>query len=353
MGLFKKEKAQVNNDEYYVSCIQDIHCIIKDFTPGAAEAEAKKFKIRLDEAIKKFIAEKLRDKKESIFVEYKNIIMSFIKQRKASSDEKDTEFKSIISVLTEGITSINNENQEYNKGMLDHSAKLSEIGRIDNIKEIREGLKRGVDRIKDIVTGKIESDRKMLKTLSNEVSALKGNLKEAETQSSIDKLTGIYNRRAFDSHIKKLVDNAKIVWSPFAVMMIDIDNFKLVNDTHGHLIGDKVIVAVVSVTKAILRKDDFLARFGGEEFVVVMDRSSLKDAIIRARAICTAVSKLQFVVDKEKPEEKLKITVSIGVSSMQDDDTDLITIDRADKALYRAKRAGKNRAVGENEINES
>lgn len=133
-------------------------------------------------------------------------------------------------------------------------------------------------------------------------------------------------------------------------MMCDLDNFKQVNDTYGHIVGDSVLKCFVQECKTMFRSDDLIARYGGEEFAILLSGIGLGGALSRAQSFCRLLSHKQFLVDPQLPDKRISFTVSIGVSELRSEDTPEAFIDRADKALYLAKRTGKNRAVGENEM---
>ena len=129
-----------------------------------------------------------------------------------------------------------------------------------------------------------------------------------------------------------------------------IDNFKKINDACGHPIGDRVLLAVARKCRSLIRHEDFIARYGGEEFVIVLPHVSLRDALKKAKRICKAISATRYCLDEVSAGQVLSISVSIGVSIFQPGDTRKTLIDRADQALYIAKRAGKDRVVSENEL---
>ncbi len=133
----------------------------------------------------------------------------------------------------------------------------------------------------------------------------------------------------------------------FSILLLDIDNFKRINDTFGHPIGDRVLVSLVKKCEELTRPDDFLARYGGEEFAVVMIAVSLKNAVRRAKQICKIISGTCYTVDDTETRPDLSVTVSIGVSASRNGDTAASVVQRADEALYEAKRRGKNRVASE------
>jgi two-component system cell cycle response regulator len=158
-----------------------------------------------------------------------------------------------------------------------------------------------------------------------------------------DELTGLYNRRYFDRHVAMMLEKAREQDRDMALMVIDMDYFKAVNDTHGHDAGDIVLKEFSARLRRNIRGVDLACRFGGEEFVVLMPDTDYQQAQSVAERVRTAVAERLFNVGVEKA---LTITVSVGVAlNEHDTDTPEMLLKRADVALYRAKREGRNRVV--------
>ncbi|MEC4677704.1 MAG: GGDEF domain-containing protein, partial [Nitrospirota bacterium] len=149
------------------------------------------------------------------------------------------------------------------------------------------------------------------------------------------------------TEISKLVTENK---RGFSLIMMDVDNFKLINDAYGHQIGDRVLVALVEKSKKLIREGDFLARYGGEEFIIIFPGTSLKDTIKKAEKLCTSLAETEYAVDDRKGSQPLSFTISLGVATRRRSDTVASLISRADKALYKAKALGKNQVVSEKDI---
>ncbi len=158
-----------------------------------------------------------------------------------------------------------------------------------------------------------------------------------------DPLTGCLNRRAFTQEAHGAVARARELSQPLAVMMIDIDRFKNVNDRHGHPVGDRVINSVVGTLLDTIRATDVLCRMGGEEFAVMLPSEAIDSAAEIADRIRGAVAERTIPLDNEG-SSYLNITISIGVAVLEYTDESLFDVlGRADKALYRAKASGRNR----------
>ncbi|WP_035013102.1 GGDEF domain-containing protein, partial [Enterovibrio norvegicus] len=157
----------------------------------------------------------------------------------------------------------------------------------------------------------------------------------------LDPLTKVYNRAALDDRLEHEYRCWIRYETPFCLAMIDIDHFKSVNDQYGHLVGDKVLKVVARTIHQCLRDTDFIARFGGEEFVVLLpdaDEETRKTLLTKVRE---TVAKLPF----KFKDSRLTVTVSIGASMFRENDNTVEVLERADNALYNAKHNGRNKLV--------
>jgi diguanylate cyclase (GGDEF)-like protein/PAS domain S-box-containing protein len=156
-----------------------------------------------------------------------------------------------------------------------------------------------------------------------------------------DELTGAYNRRYTSHQIQALINEYNTFQTPFAVLFIDIDHFKQINDVYGHNIGDDVLRTVSTTIQHTIRQDDFLGRWGGEEFIVVLKHVQHKDLILIAE-------KIRLLVEKSTTRatnDEIHVTISIGGTSYQDGYTIDQLIEEADHAMYQAKQQGRNRSI--------
>jgi diguanylate cyclase (GGDEF)-like protein/PAS domain S-box-containing protein len=157
-----------------------------------------------------------------------------------------------------------------------------------------------------------------------------------------DPLTNVYNRRQFLQRGRDEVERARRYRRDLSVAMIDADRFKGINDTHGHEVGDRVLVSLAETCTSTLRANDLLARYGGEEFAVILPETDSMTAMAVAQRLCAVVPEHAVTL---ADGQRLPITVSIGVSALEHPDGTLEQmLQRADQALYRAKSLGRNRA---------
>ncbi|HMK44411.1 MAG TPA: GGDEF domain-containing protein [Dissulfurispiraceae bacterium] len=176
---------------------------------------------------------------------------------------------------------------------------------------------------------------------------LQHSFESIQHQLSFDELTGAYNRRAGLVRLREELARARRTGTPFAIAMADIDRFKQINDTHGHLAGDKVIQHVAQSLKQQLRVCDIVIRFGGEEFLVVMLGTDEKKATQPLDRIRARLSTSPVKVN----DARIPCSISIGVTTVNPDEPDIIeAISRADQALYCAKEFGRNRVVHKDQM---
>lgn len=160
--------------------------------------------------------------------------------------------------------------------------------------------------------------------------------------SKTDWLTKLWNSGEFHKRLSLLIEKAKINDTPLSLVMIDMDNFKIYNDTLGHQKGDEALKEVASILNQKSRRDDIVARYGGEEFSIIMPYTDKEDAKLIAERLRIEVEK--FFLEKSGVKKAPRLTISLGIASFPRDAGDKnVLIDKADKALYEAKKSGKNR----------
>jgi two-component system cell cycle response regulator len=175
---------------------------------------------------------------------------------------------------------------------------------------------------------------------------LRDNVQQSIEAAITDGLTGLYNRRYMESHLGTLVEQAASRGKPLTTLVLDIDFFKSVNDTHGHDAGDDVLREFATRIKKSIRGIDLACRLGGEEFVIVMPETDMAVATIVAERLRRRIATEPFVI--ESGAKKLDVTISIGIATLDaPEDNAAAILKRADQALYRAKRDGRNRVVAD------
>ena len=189
----------------------------------------------------------------------------------------------------------------------------------------------------------IESDLYVLEF--SDVTALEERSREFETRANHDALTRIYNRRRFLELLEHGINSAKRLNHELSIVFFDIDHFKKINDTYGHNTGDDVLRGLASLVSGAIRRNDIFARWGGEEFLILLESTGLENAARMAEKLRKAIMEHEF------PEVK-QVTCSFGVTSYSQGEKGETFISRADSALYKAKESGRNRVIGIRKKNE-
>lgn len=186
---------------------------------------------------------------------------------------------------------------------------------------------------------RVEELNQRILNMESEGELLRERLKEKHELALRDALTGLPNRLAYNERIVQEYSRWKRYGKPVALTLVDIDYFKKINDTYGHNAGDKALILIAKQLKERLRESDFLARFGGEEFAVIMPETSLDEGLVAANKLREAVMEAKF----HYQGANVSITISSGLAQLRTGDSTDTLFQRADKALYKAKENGRNR----------
>ncbi|WP_439101655.1 diguanylate cyclase [Congregibacter sp.] len=225
---------------------------------------------------------------------------------------------------------------------LSEGAEEDVVGTINTKDEIgdlfiaAEAFRRENIRGRELLTDYRELSRGLEAQVAERTHELNEKNKELDRLASMDKLTETYNRRALDESLAAELHRAKRYNRPMALLLMDIDLFKEVNDQYGHLTGDQVLVAMAQQIKNNLRASDLLGRWGGEEFLVICPEAGVEQARSVGEKVRSAIEATDFGLPRQ-------ITVSIGISIIAEDSTSESLVADADRALYSAKNQGRNR----------
>ncbi len=221
--------------------------------------------------------------------------------------------------------------------------------------------------IEQLMSTRKERQQEQFAVLADKLKNLGRELEDARRESAVDPLTGLANRKAFDEYITRCIELHSLLGQPASLMMIDVDNFKSINDTYGHTAGDTALRQIANViSKTFLRRVDFVCRYGGDEFAVVLQETKLANAQLLAERLRRQVQELRPmeilpVVSEEsatsasadEPPPPPQLTLSIGVGELLIGDDANKWIKRSDSALYQSKRAGRDTVSAASETSDS
>ena len=233
----------------------------------------------------------------------------------------------------------------YDASLTALTADLAEPTSGQGLRDILESLV--------IATREVAATNRTLETRlrdsRGEIESLRETLDSVRTESLIDPLTGIANRKHFEETLAAAVSRAHEGGEPLSLVVIDIDNFKSFNDLYGHLTGDQVLRLVSSAMHDHVQQGATLARFGGEEFAMVLPGTDRNVAFACAETVRRSVEGRELL--KRSTGESLgRITISLGVGVLEPGETATSLLERADGCMYGAKRAGRNRTVADGEL---
>ncbi len=299
-------KKMVDSEDPFFSKLNELKSVLEKVKPELDSSSGKAFKL--------FFEKKIEDEK-------------LIKNEKKE--------------LREMVVSLGNTIKEFavfsggvDSNLTEHIDKMRQSEVTNDILEIKDQIISEANKIKEETQSlKVELDKYKEKT-----SELTKRLEQTEAEALIDSLTGVYNRNAYDSEIVRFIKEFERYKHPFAIVVLDIDHFKKVNDTYGHAKGDEILKIVASVVKSTIRDTDKVFRYGGEEFVIWMHKMETNTAIQASDKIRRMIEakNLDFI------EKGFIITASLGITCVKESDTTKSVFNRADKALYKAKKNGRN-----------
>lgn len=265
-------------------------------------------------------------------------------QLKASLSEAREAIKQMLAGFVDHLADFADATSDYHDRIEQCAEKISaarDIGELENVLGV-------VMRETRTIQINAQRSRDELRTTQQKVAESEARIRELEreleTTSDLvrhDQLTGVLNRRGLEEIFDKESARARRHDTVFCVALLDIDNFKKLNDSLGHDVGDQALVHLATVCRETLRPQDTVARFGGEEFIILLPETPLSDAAAAMTRLQRELTRRFFL----SGNEKVLITFSCGVTQMRADDTQATVVKRADEAMYQAKQTGKNRVV--------
>lgn len=304
----------------FVAVLEDISSVITA-SLGRERAEFQEFLNELNTSLEQ-VQEYVQSSRESDA------------EARTSDEAMDIEVRNHVAGIAESVRKAENIQE------LKHSVQ----GQLEVILQSMDDFKEVKQEHHQSVYERAQVLEERITIMEKESAELKDNLAQQEEQALRDALTGLPNRAAYDRWIKNELEAIQAPDTPGTVVVVcDVDHFKKINDTYGHLAGDKVLKILAKEISSRIRKTDFLARYGGEEFVLMLPNVALEDASALVEPIREAIANCPF----HFKETQVQITMSFGlaqyVSGMQADQV----FERADKALYQAKATGRNRVCTE------
>ena len=265
-------------------------------------------------------------------------------EAKARTVEAQEQMKEMLATFIERLAKITASSTTY-QGTMARCADL--IGKASTLEEIAPVLHevmsatRAMALDSRVAHDELHDLRERTEAKHAEVVKLQEELDRASAQARHDPLTGSLNRKGLDEAMEREIARARRLGSPLCLALLDVDNFKTINDRLGHSGGDAALVHLAQVTREVMRPQDLLARYGGEEFVLVLPDTAVDSGVAAMTRLQRELTTRFFL----QGSEKVLITFSAGVAQLHDSEGSMDAIRRADQAMYLAKRSGKNRVM--------
>lgn len=273
----------------------------------------------------------------------KDVIYKQSALKKSLTDAQD-QLKAMLATFVDRLAGLSASTGSYHDKIelcADKISKANDISELTAVLDVVMHETRSVQLDAQRTHDELQLMRKKVEEAEREVERLQHELASASELVRHDPLTGALNRKGMDDALETEASRAKRHGSNLCLALLDIDNFKKLNDTLGHAAGDAALVHLAKVVEEAIRPEDTLARYGGEEFVVLLPNTTLEDAITAMTRVQRELTRRFFLHNNDK----VLITFSCGVAELGADEAAPTALQRADNAMYLAKRAGKNRVM--------
>jgi diguanylate cyclase len=263
--------------------------------------------------------------------------------KKSLTDAKAT-LKSLMTTFIDRLGTITASTGDYHQKIEGYSQKIAQSNNLGELGNLLDDIMQDTRVIQTSALRSHEElleSRKQVESAEAKISKLEKELSEVSELVQLDQLTGALNRRGLDAAFDREAKRVDRSHAPLSLALLDIDNFKRLNDSMGHQVGDQALVHLCNVIKEALRPSDSVARYGGEEFVIVLPDVAADEAAGTVERLQRELTKHFFLHENER----ILVTFSAGVAQRGEEEPQEEVIARADKAMYQAKRTGKNRVV--------
>ncbi|MGC4085898.1 MAG: GGDEF domain-containing protein [Vicinamibacterales bacterium] len=319
--------------------------VLQQLAPEADPEQREEFQIRIREYRAALHDPRRRHELPQVTDACILLCRTYLEGSRTYHAEREKELTEVITILRDAAKLSVGDSSEFNSQIIESSERITRIVQLDDIRELRKRVSEEVASLRLAVAEKQQRDEQAYARLTSRVEALQQKLSEMETEATVDPLTKVGNRRRFDSALRRLVNKAGESGQSLALAMVDVDHFKKINDTHGHPIGDRVLLCVAQWLAKGVRQTDVVCRYGGEEFAILLPGASSTEVEGRLKKLLMDIANSSYEYDVLGRKEKVHFTVSCGLVDLEAGESEDMFLKRADDALYEAKKKGRNRVV--------
>jgi diguanylate cyclase len=301
------------------------HITLATSPPGAPEDDAKTRKGRREwEGVRRFV----RDYCQASFKRVCNVT---------------ADLRQVIWVFIRSISQAFAEDEQIDERLRMQMVRLEQLVEGNATADLKREVLDAIGMLRVVLDERKQRQHRQMQQLGAQVRLLGSELESARRESETDPLTRLSNRKAFDDYLARTVEMFKAFGCPMCMLILDVDHFKSVNDSKGHVTGDEVLRHVANaMIKVCLRKNDFVSRLGGDEFAIILRETGVADARTLAERMLGRIRALRVPTGTQEP---VAVTVSVGLAEIAVTDDEQSWFDRADRYLYVAKQAGRDRVA--------
>jgi diguanylate cyclase (GGDEF)-like protein len=255
-----------------------------------------------------------------------------------------TNLRESIWAFVGGLHQLVLEEHEEGKTAHEHICRVKEAVAGNDTESLKRETMAAVSVMETLMEKRRQRQQQQFSVLAEKLKSLGRELEDARREICLDALTGLPNRKAFDKYVSRSIELHTLIGKPAALLIVDVDNFKGINDTYGHPVGDEALRQVTrALSRTVLRRVDFVCRFGGDEFAIILQETDRIGALSLGEKLCKS---LREVLEAPRGnEQRLEYTMSVGVAELALGDDALSWTHRADQAMYQAKRGGRNQVA--------
>lgn len=332
-------------EEFLASFLDKLMDVVAQLAPDSDAGQLEGFRERI-QAFRRMLNETTQVAQLPIIAEdCLATCRRYLEGSKTYRTEREKELTEVISILQEAAKLTVGDASSFNAQVLATSDRFTALAGLEDIRELRRRIGDEVGTLRKAVAEKQARDESAYSQLSTRVETLQRKLSDMEVEATLDPLTCVGNRRRFQLSLTRMVAHSKQSGSPLSLAMVDVDHFKLINDKHGHPIGDRVLLLVAQKLAKAVRQTDIVARYGGEEFAMLLANVSATDVESRLKQLLSDIGSSAYEYELSGRKEKVAFTVSCGLADFNQHETEDDFVKRADEALYEAKRKGRNRVI--------
>lgn len=263
---------------------------------------------------------------------------------KRQLDEAQIRLKRMLSGFVDQLAELSDSTDHYHTSLERCATEIASASSLEELANVIEGVLEDTRSVRETTkrsSSQLNALREEVDSANRQIARLQQELDETSELVRHDALTGTLNRKGLDEALEREIGRARRKGAPMCLAMLDIDNFKHLNDTFGHKTGDDALRHLAEVIRTFTRPQDMVGRYGGEEFLILLPDTEIDAAVQATVRLQRELTKRFFLAENQR----VLITFSAGVARIDPDEDPYSAIDRADKAMYAAKRAGKNRVL--------